>query len=137
MTKLGVTFTIRSEQRQHTDLLLHNINLYTARNNVLPNFKDRDFFENILQIKAGFLEGFCVKCHIQTIWRKAFILIYWTPKFTSHRNNPVDTGPKLNVHKTFRRRPERLLNVLCTFNSCPVLTGKSIDWFLYNDSFCV
>ena len=25
---------------------------------------------------------------------------------------PVDTGRKLNVHKTFRRRPGRLLNVL-------------------------
>ena len=29
---------------------------------------------------------------------------------------PVDTGRKLNVHKTFRRRPGRPLNVLCTFN---------------------
>ena len=33
---------------------------------------------------------------------------------------PLDTGPKLNVHKTFRRRPGRLLNVLCTFNLRPV-----------------
>ena len=31
-------------------------------------------------------------------------------------NYPVDTGRKLNVHKAFRRRPGRLLNVLCTFN---------------------
>ena len=31
---------------------------------------------------------------------------------------------KLNVHKTFRRRPGRLLNVLCTFNLRPVSTGK-------------
>ena len=38
--------------------------------------------------------------------------------------NPVDTGRKLNVHKTFRRRPGRLLNVLCTFNLRPVFTGK-------------
>ena len=29
---------------------------------------------------------------------------------------PVDTGRKLNVHKTFRRRPGLLLNVLCMFN---------------------
>ena len=29
---------------------------------------------------------------------------------------PADTGRKLNVHKTFRRLPGRLLNVLCTFN---------------------
>ena len=36
---------------------------------------------------------------------------------------PVDTGRKLNVHKTFRRRPGRLLNVLCTFNVRPVSTG--------------
>ena len=36
---------------------------------------------------------------------------------------PVDTGRKLNVHKTFRRRPGRLLDVLCTFNLRPVSTG--------------
>ena len=32
---------------------------------------------------------------------------------------PVDTGRKLNVHKTFRRRR---LNVLCTFNLRPLST---------------
>ena len=31
-----------------------------------------------------------------------------------------DTGCKLNVHKAFRRRPGRLLNVLCTFSLRPV-----------------
>ena len=39
---------------------------------------------------------------------------------------PVDTGRKLNVHKTFRRRPGRagrFLNVLCTFNLRPVFAG--------------
>ena len=30
---------------------------------------------------------------------------------------PVDTGRKLDVHNTFRRRPERLLNFLC-LRSC-------------------
>ena len=35
-------------------------------------------------------------------------------------NSPLDTGRKLNVHKTFRRRPGCLLNVLCTFNLRPV-----------------
>ena len=34
----------------------------------------------------------------------------------------VDTGRKLNVHKTFRRRLGRLLNVLCRFNLRPVST---------------
>ena len=38
--------------------------------------------------------------------------------------NPIDTERKLNVHKTFRRRPGHLLNVLCTFNLRPVSTGK-------------
>ena len=38
----------------------------------------------------------------------------------------VDTGRKLNVHKTFRRRPGRLLNVLCTFNLRLVSTGSSL-----------
>ena len=36
----------------------------------------------------------------------------------------VDTGRKLNVYKTFRRRTGRLLNVLWTFNLRPVSTGK-------------
>ena len=36
---------------------------------------------------------------------------------------PADRGRKLNVHKTFRRRPGRLLNVLCTFSLRPVSTG--------------
>ena len=38
--------------------------------------------------------------------------------------NPLDTGPKMNVHKTFRRRPGRLLNVLCTFNLHSLSRGK-------------
>ena len=34
---------------------------------------------------------------------------------------PLGTGCEMNVFKTFRIRPERLLNVLCTFNYvCPL-----------------
>ena len=40
-------------------------------------------------------------------------------------SNPVDTGRKLSVHKTFRGRPGRLLNVLCTFNLRSVSTGNT------------
>ena len=36
---------------------------------------------------------------------------------------PPGTGCKLNVHKTFRRHPGRLLNLLCTFNLRPVSRG--------------
>ena len=42
-------------------------------------------------------------------------------------NFPVDTGRKLNVHKMFRRRPGRLLDVLCTFNLHPVFTVLGVD----------
>ena len=41
------------------------------------------------------------------------------------------TGRKLNEHKTFRRRPGRLLNVLCSFNLRPVSTGDCCCKALY------
>ena len=41
-------------------------------------------------------------------------------------HNSVETGRKLDVHKTFRRRAGRLLNVLCMFNLRPVSTGKEL-----------
>ena len=34
--------------------------------------------------------------------------------------NPLDTGRKVNVHKTFRRRPGSRLNAICTFSVRPV-----------------
>ena len=36
---------------------------------------------------------------------------------------PLGAGRKLSVHKTFRRRPGRFLNVLRTFNLRPVSRG--------------
>ena len=42
-------------------------------------------------------------------------------KFLPHT---VDTGRKWTVHKTFRRRPGRLLNVLCTVNLRPVSAAQ-------------
>ena len=39
-------------------------------------------------------------------------------------SNPVDTGSKRNVHKTFRRLPGRTFN-LRTFNLRPVSTRKA------------
>ena len=41
----------------------------------------------------------------------------------NNRGYPVDAGRKLSLYKTFRRRPGRLLNVLCTFTLRPVSTG--------------
>ena len=40
--------------------------------------------------------------------------------------NLLDTGRKLNVHKTFRRRPGRVLNVLCTFNLQLLSMGNQV-----------
>ena len=39
--------------------------------------------------------------------------------------NRCHSRRKLNIDKTFRRRPGRLLNVLCTLNLRPVSTGKA------------
>ena len=60
-----------------------------------------------------------------------YILCHWFPSISPENIRKlevvlfflVDTGRKLNVHKTFKRRPGRLLNVLCTFNLHPVSTG--------------
>ena len=41
----------------------------------------------------------------------------------------VDKGRKLNWHKTFRRRPGRLLNALCTFSLRSVSTGYGAGKF--------
>ena len=39
------------------------------------------------------------------------------------KRDPVHTGRKLNLHMTFRKRLERLVNVLQTFSLRPVSTG--------------
>ena len=49
-----------------------------------------------------------------TIFAKHSNLKIWHG--SEYTSDPVDIGSKLNVHKTFRRRPGRPLNVLCTFN---------------------
>ena len=53
-------------------------------------------------------------------------IIQMVPNHATHHkchSYPVDTGRKLNVYMTFKRRPGRLLNVLCTFNLRHVSTG--------------
>ena len=55
-------------------------------------------------------------------WGKRPILLYQLFAIYSKNSTQVDTERKLNVHKTFRRHPGHLLNVLCTFNLRPVST---------------
>ena len=56
--------------------------------------------------------------HVKRRFCCTVITCYW-------RLFPLDTGRKLNAPKTFRRRPVRLLNVLCTFSLPPVSMGVS------------
>ena len=73
------------------------------------------------------------------LWQKIFLVWWrvWVLQFSitstfpwcavtrrTSTVNPVETGRKLNVHKTIRRYPGHLLKVLCTFNLRPVSTGK-------------
>ena len=54
------------------------------------------------------------------------IAISFERSWSEYDSSPLVTGRKLNVHKTSRRRPGRLMNVLCTFNLSPVSTGINI-----------
>ena len=57
-------------------------------------------------------------------------VVTWIPEIESLKIlSPLDTGRNLNVHKTFRRRPGRLLNVLCSFNLRSVSRGSFQKWY--------
>ena len=72
-----------------------------------------------------FSRGFIAKISKQNIYNVLPKIEWWVQYLQKHVN-PVDTGRKLNVHKTLRRCPGRLLNVLCTFKLRPVSTGKHV-----------
>ena len=63
------------------------------------------------------------------IWVKYFRMKLWYT-LQQFRFNPVNTGCKLNLHKRFRRRQGRLLNVLCAFNLRPVTARKQANWYI-------
>ena len=51
----------------------------------------------------------------------AYCFIHFSALMSNHTSTPpLNTVRKLNLHKMFRKVPGRLLNVLCTFNLCPV-----------------
>ena len=62
---------------------------------------------------------------------KNLIFRFWN-NFTKHINFPADTERKLNVHKTFRRRLGRLLNVLCAFNFSSKSKGFKLFFTILN-----
>ena len=49
-----------------------------------------------------------------------FFTILFLAKDISPKVNPVATARKLNVHKTLKKLPGRLLNVLCAFSLRPL-----------------
>ena len=60
-----------------------------------------------------------------TIMLKTFLIeVHLKNTWTLKEHSSLDTGCKLNVHKTFRRRPGRLLNFLCTIKLTPVPRGS-------------
>ena len=65
-------------------------------------------------------------------WYSAVILLDIKVKWEAviHVRTNMDTGRKFNVHKTFRRYPGRLLNVLCTFNLRPVSTRSFLTIYV-------
>ena len=60
----------------------------------------------------------CIQLHLR-FWFLSLLLCNLA--FRSLRYYPVDTGRKLNVHKTFRRRPGRLMYVQITSYVRPCL----------------
>ena len=69
----------------------------------------------------------CLKHGI--VWEKFF-----PEKYIIANIIPAHTGRKFNVAKTFRRRPGRFLNVLCTFDLRPVSTGYRLISIRRNNS---
>ena len=49
-------------------------------------------------------------------WSFSVFEAYMVEAYLDIADYSLDLGHKINVYKTFRRCPERLLNVLCTFN---------------------
>ena len=64
---------------------------------------------------------------VSLLWLSFWVQSY----FFANSSCSLDTGRKLNAHKTFRRRPGCLLNVLCTFNLHPVSRGWHLHYIRY------
>ena len=93
----------------------------------------RSYYGNFSQTSSGFPFYATYLCYLTNLisgnialifnsWKKNKIPHFFAHTSISRSHFPVDTGRKVNIHKTFRRR-RRLLNVLCTFNLRPVSTG--------------
>ena len=96
------------------------------------NFIFGHFSRSVKFFKSHFVNNFYKYIHLLTAalqadFHKILSFSFFSSGFTDFfclffLDFPVDTGRKLKVHKTFRRRPGRLLNVLCKFNLRPAST---------------
>ena len=77
-----------------------------------------------------FIKNDCVLDVFKQLWHGYFRIFRF---FSDASFGPysLDTGRKLNAHKTFRRRPKGFLNVLCTFNLRPVSTGYQVSLMMF------
>ena len=112
--------------------LIKNIIIHTETQSKPNQSSKIEFFfcENVSKKLFWFL--------LKTVFAKSCILDVWLDVWCASNLRvfmkllgafPKDTGRKLNVHKTFRRRRGRLLDVLCTFHLRSVSTEliQSLD----------
>ena len=111
--------------KQMENLILNSNYIYWE--NIAQYFQRRQLESIILMDWCSSSWGILAKTYLQV---KLFSLQLRDAIYVTHlrwsflTDHPVETGRKLNVHKTFRRRPGRLLNVLFTLNLHPVSTGQ-------------
>ena len=86
------------------------------QNNKFNQFNDKSKLDKVI-LKKKYVKIFHLFLAITLQKFVVFVLIM----------TPADTGRKLNVHSTFRRRPRRFLKVLCRFNLRPVSIGTQIS----------
>ena len=67
---------------------------------------------------------------VHGILNRMVLLLYSEVRLQGLYCRPQRHKTKLNMHKAFRRRPGRLLNVLCMFNFRPVSTGVVLWAFI-------
>ena len=79
--------------------------------------------EKLRKVGLCFITGYFIKPFKMTINLFFFNSSFCSQDIFYFASSFAHTGRQLNVHKTFRKRPGRHSNFLCTFNLRPVSTG--------------
>ena len=87
--------------------------LWELRVRVLTNYEDKAKRPLVTFVSMSLI---CPMPYFNAMFPKGLQNTPWLKLgFYIHYGIPVDTRPKLNVHKTFRRRPGRLFPVSCVY----------------------